>query len=749
MIEREKLDLIKRIEMPPRYAVDLLNNGLSIQQIASPKKIIEAEVSPYRSRSTNCRRVLAEIDSGEKFVLEFSSFKDDYPTDISGIIRSSCPVINDDLLLLDNSKFRDKPPTNKEVKKKRNQVANSWHTGIRFQREIQKDGKIIRKGLRTAQSGALHAIAAHWTLTDTPALVVMPTGTGKTEVMIAAAIDSSCNRLLVIVPSNALRQQTADKFSTYGILQKIGVIDDLPFPVVGKLSSKPTMKHLKDLELCNVVIVTMSALGRADENIQKAVAQRFSHIFFDEAHHIEATTWKRFQKQCNKLSTLLLTATPFREDGKPIDGRIVYNFPLSKAQSEECFRPIHFIDVFEPDDSRADHAIAHAAVERLREDLAKGFDHFLMARAQSISAARELYENVYQPQYSDLNPVLIHSGTSGYSLLNGKGYNFADAYFRSDLDDHSPLTPDDNGLSNEETITNRNEDLIVRSPAVDNWKEALLLSYEMRGIRNKLRSTTQHEIYDRHLELVGIVESFLRQFVFGNKTGRWSIDHVFCDWIAQLLNQYVPSSRNRNRNNRRRRTKKQNTINELADEWKESINKKLRDNDNFSKPNFNNNLSLRSFDYLSDRITNFLCQDDSINQDVRSIELSPPLQQLVQLPDNSVGTTQWNNIILMLSKNSEDGLSNLMLAGKLIFHIRNILIHGDPYYDQPKSDSEIAVINYQSEIGLILDVRSLESCFRIVLAILTAIVRYQNLTKNEEFDHFFTVGTIITDQENN
>ncbi|MCV4614670.1 DEAD/DEAH box helicase family protein, partial [Escherichia coli] len=88
-------------------------------------------------------------------------------------------------------------------------------------------------------------IASHWTLGREPAMLVMPTGTGKTEVMIAATLAAQSERVLIIVPTDALRHQTAEKFLSYGLLQRIGIIDDFPFPVVGTLTSKPDRTHFE------------------------------------------------------------------------------------------------------------------------------------------------------------------------------------------------------------------------------------------------------------------------------------------------------------------------------------------------------------------------------------------------------------------------------------------------------------------------------------------------------------------------
>jgi len=93
------------------------------------------------------------------------------------------------------------------------------------------------RGLRIPQAGAVHAVLAHWsTGTTEPATIVMPTGTGKTETMLALFASERLARLLVLVPSDNLRSQIAEVFETYGILADVGVLDAPAIgPVVGRI----------------------------------------------------------------------------------------------------------------------------------------------------------------------------------------------------------------------------------------------------------------------------------------------------------------------------------------------------------------------------------------------------------------------------------------------------------------------------------------------------------------------------------
>jgi hypothetical protein len=81
-----------------------------------------------------------------------------------------------------------------------------------------------KRGLRPAQIGALHAIGAHWSLYHKAATIIMPTGTGKTETMLSVLANFMRAPLLVVVPADALRSQTARKFLTFGLLRNLAVL---------------------------------------------------------------------------------------------------------------------------------------------------------------------------------------------------------------------------------------------------------------------------------------------------------------------------------------------------------------------------------------------------------------------------------------------------------------------------------------------------------------------------------------------
>src|SRR4029077_4221370 len=98
------------------------------------------------------------------------------------------------------------------------------------------------------------------------------------------------------------------------------------------------------------------------------------------------------------------TATPFREYGQALDGKIIFTYPLRKAQGDGRFKPIRLRRVVEFDERRADEAIARAAIEQLRADADKG--HILMARAENVERAKQNFA-IYA-RSPEFNPLQLH-----------------------------------------------------------------------------------------------------------------------------------------------------------------------------------------------------------------------------------------------------------------------------------------------------------------------------------------------------
>ena len=293
-------------------------------------------------------------------------------------------------------------------------VLESWTNQFAYKEEVDDE----HPGLRKPQLGALHAVLGHLLSPTDIATVVLPTGTGKTETMLSAMVAGKCEKLLVTVPSSALRNQMYGKFKTLGVLKdpKFGIVgNEALYPIVGVVNT--TFDSAEELNAfivqCNVVITTMQIIDSAPQDQQDIYVEAFSNVFVDEAHHIVAASWRKFADRFHKERLIQFTATPFRNDGQRLDGKIIFNYPLKQAQSDGYYRTINFLSIREYDDDIADRAIAVRAIEQLRSDLGNGLHHMLMARCENKKRAAEVFE-IYQELCPDLNPVVIYSDHPHY-----------------------------------------------------------------------------------------------------------------------------------------------------------------------------------------------------------------------------------------------------------------------------------------------------------------------------------------------
>ena len=187
--------------------------------------------------------------------------------------------------------------------------------------------------------------------------------------MLALLCTSKIERLLVVVPSDALRDQIADKFESLGILQDFRVVDCKCLrPVVGRVAHAfKTPESAKDFAMkCNVIVATPNALFATKPEVRQKLCTCCTHLFIDEAHHVAAETWRQVRDEFEAARVVQFTATPFREDGRRVGGKLVYAFPLREAQRQKYFSTINYVSVI--DLGNQDRAIAQRAVDKLRED---------------------------------------------------------------------------------------------------------------------------------------------------------------------------------------------------------------------------------------------------------------------------------------------------------------------------------------------------------------------------------------------
>jgi superfamily II DNA or RNA helicase len=259
-------------------------------------------------------------------------------------------------------------------------------------------------GLRNAQLGAIHAIAAFHTLHKKNAgIIIMPTGSGKTAVLMMTPYIIHAKKVLVVTPSVMVRGQIYEDFANLTTLKDANVFPEtLIPPKVYELKNKYSDVVREDVEIADVVVASPPCALSLSESAIKSI---FNLVLVDEAHHVPAKTWQKILINMNKASHYLFTATPFRSDKKEIKGEILYSYPLSMAYLDGIFGEISYIAIEEAPDK--DKLIAKEAERVFFDDRQKGYDHYLMVRTDTRKKAKGL-EQLYQ-EYTSLKLKRIDS----------------------------------------------------------------------------------------------------------------------------------------------------------------------------------------------------------------------------------------------------------------------------------------------------------------------------------------------------
>ncbi|MEK5134871.1 DEAD/DEAH box helicase family protein [Bacillus sp. FSL W8-0645] len=203
--------------------------------------------------------------------------------------------------------------------------------------------------LRDPQIQAYKKLQEHFNSEDKNehAIVVLPTGTGKTGLMGIAPYNISNGKVLIITPQTVIRD------SVLGSLDPLFSKNFWLFTrVFESYTELPAVieydRSLTDevLEKADIVILNIHKLQqRLRSTLLKRVPEDFfDFIIIDEAHHSEAKTWKDAIDYFKKAKVLKVTGTPFRSDGKKIKGKEVFNYSLGKAMAKGYVKSLEKID---------------------------------------------------------------------------------------------------------------------------------------------------------------------------------------------------------------------------------------------------------------------------------------------------------------------------------------------------------------------------------------------------------------------
>src|SRR5262245_7905695 len=137
--------------------------------------------------------------------------------------------------------------------------------------------------LRNCQLGAYWGVWSHFTASTRPALVSLPTGAGKTALMIALSFGLKASRVLVVTPATILRDQVRDEFASLSVLKHLKVVPKaLPLPkALANDTQRGTPGKWKELEQYDVVVATPKTTSPGEPGVSQPPGGLFDLVFID------------------------------------------------------------------------------------------------------------------------------------------------------------------------------------------------------------------------------------------------------------------------------------------------------------------------------------------------------------------------------------------------------------------------------------------------------------------------------------
>ncbi len=270
-------------------------------------------------------------------------------------------------------------------------------------------------GLRDCQLGAIWSLKSYRTngSNEVASLISMPTGSGKTALMMAACFELSLKKILIVVPSKILRRQICNQFKTLQVLKDQGCLDNdaANVPVYEVTNRKQSAQEWIDIINDNDIIVAHpSSISPYYQGLSPIPVDLIDAVFMDEAHHEPAPTWQAINRFYSSQLKVFFTATPFRRDRKRMKSKLIYHYSLDKALDNGILRPIEFNGEStgtHPSDSN--EALLETAINIFNAERETNPSSSILIRTNRIDEAKDLVT-----LYNDngFNVDVIHSKRS-------------------------------------------------------------------------------------------------------------------------------------------------------------------------------------------------------------------------------------------------------------------------------------------------------------------------------------------------
>ena len=284
-------------------------------------------------------------------------------------------------------------------------------------------------GLRDCQLGAIWALKSYKTngTNEVASLISMPTGSGKTAIMMAACFELRLSKILIVVPSKILRRQISNQFRELQILKNKNCLhEDAPLASVYEVTNrKNSRQEWEDiLENHDVIVSHPNSISPYYQGLSPIPVDLIDAVFMDEAHHEPAPTWQSLNDFYKTQLKVYFTATPFRRDRKRMRAKLIYHYSLEQALNKDILRPIEFRGESvgnHPSDSN--EALLETAIDVFNEERLNNPTCSILIRTDRIDDAKNLvtlYNNngfnvdvIHSKRTSSVNANLIENVKNG------------------------------------------------------------------------------------------------------------------------------------------------------------------------------------------------------------------------------------------------------------------------------------------------------------------------------------------------
>ncbi|AWF41601.1 MULTISPECIES: DEAD/DEAH box helicase [Proteus] len=193
------------------------------------------------------------------------------------------------------------------------------------------------KKLRTPQIEAYIKIKEYFSdPLNKEALVVLPTGTGKSGLISIAPFGVAKKRVLILTPGLVTKdsiRKTQEVLNDNFWINFDVMFSSKDIPIVNEYSSSISDDHLENSHIVYTNIQKVSG-NNVRGLINRVPPDFFDFIIVDEAHHAPAQSWVETLTYFSTAKVLHVTGTPFRGDNQEIPGEKIHETPLSEVMRD-------------------------------------------------------------------------------------------------------------------------------------------------------------------------------------------------------------------------------------------------------------------------------------------------------------------------------------------------------------------------------------------------------------------------------